>query len=291
MKKSDVKTYLPSAGRCSLMVCACCSYALSLVLFLSPNDVVAGGSSGLAVMIHYLSPVLSMGVLNFCINLPILLFGLKCCGWRFIAKCLLTISVLSAMIDVLSFLPPMTSDPLLASLYGGVCQGVGIGLFVRSQYSSGGTELLAREVKHFVKFVKIPALVGALDAIIVLAGTIVTKNPDNMLHALILIFVSAKVSEVVIMGLGRSKLCFIITDHGAEVSAALIAKSPRGITMLDGQGMYTGNTHNVLFTCVKNHQLPLLRQVVNEIDKQAFVVVSDSVEVRGKGFASLAEKD
>ncbi len=291
MKKADKKDWLFLASNTGMMVLACFSYALSIVLFLSPNSIVAGGASGLAVMFNYLNPALKMGMLTVAFNLPILLISWKFYGWRFITKCLVTISVLGGFIDGLSFLPAMTDNPLLAALYGGVCQGIGIGFFIRSQYSSGGTELLARVVHHFAKIGKIPLWVGLFDAFIVIAGTILTKNPDNMLYALILIFVSTKVSEVILIGIGKSKLCFIVTDRGTEVAAALIAKSPRGITMLSGEGMYTHNEHNVLMTCVKNHQLPQLRKIVEEVDTSAFIIVNDSVEVRGKGFRSLAEKE
>ncbi|MBR2988302.1 MAG: YitT family protein, partial [Clostridia bacterium] len=172
----------------------------------------------------------------------------------------------------------------------GVCQGIGIGLFVRYEFSSGGTELLGRIFARIFKGLKINVLVGILDAIIVVVGAIVTLNPNNMLYALIVVFVSTKVSEVVLVGLEKSKLCIIITDKGAEVSQALIEKSPRGVTMLNGEGMYTHTQHNVVMTCVKPHQLTQLKQIVQSVDENAFVIVNESVEVRGKGFMDLTDK-
>ncbi len=271
------------------MIVAAIAYGTSTALFLAPNAIVAGGVSGLSVMINLLNERIPIGMISIAINIPILLLGLKMMGWKFILKCLLTISVLGVFTDILSMLPAITGDPILASLYGGVCQGIGIGLFVRFEFSSGGTELLGRVVSRVTKVLKIPVCVGILDGIIVVVGAIVTKNPNNMLYALIVIFVSTKVSEIVLVGLEKSKLCIIISDKGAEISAALIEKSPRGVTMLDGEGMYTHKEHNVLLTCVKNHQLTQLKQIVKSVDEHAFIIINESVEVRGQGFQSLDE--
>ncbi|MBO4940060.1 MAG: YitT family protein [Clostridia bacterium] len=281
-KMVDVQGYL-------FMFIAGIAYALSTDLFLAPNAIVAGGVSGLSVLIHLLNEKIPIGLISIAINIPILLLGLKFCGWKFILKCLLTITWLGVATDLLSVLPKMTDDYILASLYGGICQGIGIGLFVRYEFSSGGTELLGRLISRWIKMLKIPVCVGILDGIIVVLGAIFTGNPNNMLYALIVIFVSTKVSELIITGFEKSKLCIIVTDKGAELSDLLLQQSPRGITMLDGKGMYTGNNHNVLLTCVKNHQLTQLKQLVKSVDAKAFIMISEAVEVRGQGFQTLNE--
>ena len=288
MQASKGKISLKQFQGYLFMLIACVAYAVSTALFLQPNAIVAGGVSGLSVLINYLNENIPVGLISIAINIPILLLGIRFCGWKFILKCLLTISVLGVLTDIfLKFLPQMTDDAILASLYGGLCQGVGIGLFVRYEFSSGGTELLGRLISRWVKVLKIPVCVGVLDGIIVVLGAIFTKNPDNMLYALIVIFVSTKVSEIVLVGLEKSKLCIIITDKGAEVSATLLTNSPRGVTMLDGTGMYTMKGHNVVLTCVKNRQLTQLKQLVKSVDENAFIIINDSVEVRGKGFQNL----
>jgi uncharacterized membrane-anchored protein YitT (DUF2179 family) len=164
-------------------------------------------------------------------------------------------------------------------------------MFVKYQFSSGGTELLGRVLAKFIKGLSIPVCVGILDGAIVIFGAIVTQNPANMLHALIVIFVSTKVSEMILVGFDKSKLCIIISDKGAEISAALLENSPRGVTMLEGQGMYTHNERNVLLTCVKNHQLTQLKQIVKSVDEKAFIIINESVEVRGQGFKALGQDE
>lgn len=269
------------------MIVACFAYAASTSLFLAPNGIVAGGLSGLSVLIHLFYEKVPVGLMTFLLNIPVMLLAVKFFGWQFVLKSLLTLAVLSGMTDLLAYVPPITEDKILASLYGGVCQGVGIGLFVRYEFSSGGTELLGRMISQWIKGLKIPLCVGILDGIVVISGAIFTKDPNNMLYALIVIFVSTKVSEVILTGLEKSKLCIVITDKGEELSDMLIHSSPRGVTLLEGTGMYTKKQHNVLLTCVKNRQLTELKQIVKKVDENAFIIINESVEVRGKGFRQL----
>ncbi len=293
----EVKGYL-------FMLIGCIAYGTSTSLFLAPNGIVAGGVTGLAVIINILNTSIPIGMISIVINLPILIFGIKFQGWKFIFRCLVTIVMLGLITDLIEVLNvyfrgttetgkalPITNDGVLAALYGGICQGVGIGLFVRFQFSSGGTELLARLLTRLIKVINIPVCLGVLDGIIVVLGAIVTRNPSNMLYALIVVYVSTKVSEIVLVGLEKSKLCIIISDKGEDISKELIEKSPRGVTMLKGEGMYTHNEHKVLLTCVKNHQLSKLKQIVKDIDEKAFIIINESVEVRGQGFQALNESD
>jgi len=272
------------------MIVGCVFYALSIVLFLEPCGIVAGGVAGLSTLIHLLNENIPIGMLTIAINIPIFLLGLKYTGWKFILRCLLTVGVLGVCTDVLAVLPAMTENALLASLYGGVLQGIALGLFLRFEFSSGGTELLGRVISKWVKIINIPVCVGLCDALIVLSGAIALTSVDNILYALIVIFVSTKLSELVLTGLDKSKLCIIICNKGEEIAKTLIEKSPRGVTMLSGEGMYRHENRDVLLTCVKNRQLTQLRQIVHSVDESAFVIINDSVEVRGKGFTSW-EKD
>ena len=142
------------------MLIGCIAYGLSTSLFLAPNNIVAGGVTGLSVIINFLSENIPIGMISIAINLPVLALGIKFQGWKFIFRCLLTVITLGVVTDILSFLPMLTEDSLLASLYGGICQGVGIGLFIKYDFSSGGTELLGRIISRFVKSLKIPVCVA-----------------------------------------------------------------------------------------------------------------------------------
>ena len=285
----DKKTLKGEAIRYLFMILGCISYSMSIGIFLIPNEIVGGGVSGAASLIE-LETGLPAGIFIVAINLPILILGFRLMGWKFILRCFVTTATLGLCTEVVGYAADLTSlssitdDPILASLYGGILQGIGIGLFVKYETSSGGTELLGRITHHALPFGSIATHVAAFDGFVVLLGAFVRSNPENVLHALILIFVSAKISDIIILGLDKAKMCYIITTKPYEVSDYLIAHSPRGITLVNGVGMYSRTEKGVLLTCVKNRQIVPLRKSVKMIDENAFVIVCEATEVYGKGF-------
>ena len=285
----DKKTLKGEAIRYLFMILGCISYSMSLGIFLIPNEIVGGGVSGAASLIE-LETGLPAGIFIVAINLPILILGFRLMGWKFILRCFVTTATLGLCTEVVGYvadltaLSSITEDPILASLYGGILQGIGIGLFVKYETSSGGTELLGRITHHALPFGSIATHVAIFDGFVVLLGAFVRSNPENVLHALILIFVSAKISDIIILGLDKAKMCYIITTKPYEVSDYLLAHSPRGITLVNGEGMYSRTEKGVLLTCVKNRQIVPLRKSVKTIDENAFVIVCEATEVYGKGF-------
>lgn len=283
------KKYLKEIKRYLFMVVGCLCYAASLGVFLIPNEIVGGGVSGAASLIQILTGW-SAGIFIVLINVPILIFGFRLMGWKFIVRCFITTTVLGLCTELWDYLAEQTTlnqltrNPLLAALYGGLLQGVGIGLFIKYEMSSGGTELLGRITYHAVPFGSIATHVALFDGIVVVAGSFVLKNPENVLHALILIFVSAKVSDMVVMGLSKAKMCYVITTKAEEISEYLISHSPRGVTLINGEGMYSKQPKGVLLTCVKSYQIESLKNTVKQLDQGAFVIVCDANEVYGKGF-------
>lgn len=282
--KYELKRYIA-------MIIACVLFALSLDLFIVSNKIICGTLTGLSTLVNFLiDNKLGIGTLTIIFDIPILLLGLKTQGLKFVLRCLLTIFTLGLITDLLSFLTPITDDKLMASLYGGLFQGVAIGLYCKFNISSGGTELLGRIISEKTKLVSIPVCIGILDGIIVLSGSIVLQNPQNILYAIIVIFVSTVVSDMILTGINKAKLCYIITEKMEEISDALLKNSPRGITGIQGMGMYTKRDKSILLTVVKKHQLQDLRMIVNSIDANAFVIVSETNEVLGKGFKPIGDK-
>ena len=293
MKEKNIspkkKIILKEVKRYLFMVLGCLSYAASLGVFLIPNEIVGGGVSGAASLIQIITN-LPAGIFIVLINAPILIFGFKLMGWKFIVRCFVTTAVLGLCTElwdylaVITKLNQITTNPLLAALYGGILQGIGIGFFIKYETSSGGTELLGRLTHHVLPFGSIATHVAIFDGIVVLVGAFVLKNPENVLHALILIFVSAKVSDLIVMGLSKAKMCYIITTKAEEIADYLIAHSPRGVTLINGEGMYSKQPKGVLLTCVKSHQIESLKGMVKQLDENSFVIVCDANEVYGKGF-------
>ena len=283
------KRILKEIKRYLFMVVGCFCYAASLGVFLIPNEIVGGGVSGAASLIQIITDW-PAGIFIVLINVPILIFGFRLMGWKFIVRCFITTTALGFCTELLDYLAEQTAlnqltrNPLLGALYGGLLQGVGIGLFIKYEMSSGGTELLGRITYHAVPFGSIATHVALFDGIVVVVGSFVLKNPENVLHALILIVVSAKVSDMVVMGLSKAKMCYVITTKAEEISEYLISHSPRGVTLINGEGMYSKQPKGVLLTCVKSYQIESLKNTVKQLDQGAFVIVCDANEVYGKGF-------
>ncbi|MBQ8427256.1 MAG: YitT family protein [Clostridia bacterium] len=199
MKKPSKETLLNETKRYFFMVIGCFSYALSLQMFLIPNKIVGGGVSGAASLIEIITS-LPAGLFIVLLNLPILIFGFRLMGLKFIIRCFITTASLGLATEILSwFVLPITDNAILAAAYGGVLQGIGIGLFIKYETSSGGTELLGRITNHALPFGSIATHVAVFDALVVVIGAIVLKNPENILYALILIFISAKVSDLILL--------------------------------------------------------------------------------------------
>lgn len=286
MLRQTKQKILTETIRFGAMLVGCCLYALGVDCFLVQNEIIGGGASGLATLVYLLTDGnIGIGVMTVAVNIPILLLGLKQMGWKFILASLLTIAVLGAFNELFTIIPNLTDNRILAAVYGGILQGLGIGIFIKFKVSSGGTELLAREINHWFKFLSIPVWLAILDAIIVISGAFAMRDPENIFYALILIFVSAKTSDLFIMGLNKSKQCYIITDYGKEISDSHIRHSPRGVTLIEGKGMYTENEKQVLLTCIRPQQVDQLKAIVRQIDPHAFIIVTDANEVIGKGFS------
>ena len=290
MKKSlafEIKRY-------AFMVLGCLSYALSLKAFLEPNEITAGGVSGAASLIHIVTN-LPTGLFIALINIPILILGWKKMGWAFIVRCLITTACLSLATEFWALVLPkaevlqekLTDDGVLSSLYGGILQGIGIGLFIKYETSSGGTELLGRLTYGLIPVGSIASQAAILDGVVILTGAFVLGRLENVLFALILIFVSTKVTDLLVMGMGKSKLCYIITQKAEEISDFLIHHSPRGVTLINGEGMYTKTPKGVLLTCVKFNQVASLKLWIKQLDENAFVIFTDAKEVYGQGFEHI----
>lgn len=287
MKKETKDMLLNEFRRYFFMVLACCSYALSLQMFLIPNKIVGGGVSGAASLIQIVTG-LPAGLFIVLINAPILIFGFKLMGFKFILRCFVTTATLGVITEIFSwFTPVITENALLAAGYGGILQGIAIGLFIKYETSSGGTELLGRLTYHIVPRGSIATHVAVFDALVVIMGAITLQNPENILHALILIFISAKVSDMIVIGLSKAKMCYIITTKAEEISDFLIANSPRGVTLVNGEGMFSKTPRGVLMTCIKSNQVSHLKASIHKLDENAFVIVTDANEVYGKGFKNI----
>jgi uncharacterized membrane-anchored protein YitT (DUF2179 family) len=289
--KYEIKRYL-------YMILACVIYAFGYYFFLVPNKdlgIISGGFGGLAQILNdylYLGNYAWLAILNF----PFVVIAFFMLGKKFTINCLITIVTLvgvSAIFEIIrdKFDVRLVEDALVACIYGGLCQGIAIGIYCKYRVSSGGTELVGRFLQKLTGKLTIPIYSGILDAIVMGLGAWHLHNISVIFYSLILVFIVTKVSDLVIVGFHKSKLCYVITTKPDEVGDFLVHNSPRGVTKLDGMGMYQHSYRGVLMTVVRNSQVETLKQWVKALDENAFVIVSDTNEVLGNGFKKIGDDE
>lgn len=255
--------------------------ALSFNLFFIPNKIAPGGVGGIATVLHYLFKF-PVGTTMLVLNIPLFLGGIRVHGAGFGFKTLLATVLLSFFIDVLP-LPPLTQNDILASVYGGIIMGIGLGIVFRSDATTGGTDLAAKIVHKFMPYITIGWLLFMIDAsVVTFAG--VVFGPEQALYAIIALFISSYVIDLIQEGLGSAKAFIIISDKADEISKAILHDIDRGVTLLDGKGAYTGRHKDVILCVVSRTEVVKLKELIMLIDNRAFVIIADAREVHGEGF-------
>ncbi|MBP3462335.1 MAG: YitT family protein [Tyzzerella sp.] len=257
--------------------------AIAISMFLVPNKIVNGGASGLATIIYYtigLKPSIS----NAIINGILLLFALICFGRKFVAKTLLSIAGLTILIEVFSYFPPVTDNVLLASIFGAALYGIGIGIVLSQGSTTGGTDIMGRLIQHMRPHWKIGKVLLGVDLFVVFLSLITFKTTEAVLYGIMALFISSNAIDWLMKALNISKLAFVITDKGPEISDYLISTSPRGVTLVDATGGYTHEDRQVLICALKESELPEFQRKILNIDEHAFIIYSESQQIVGNGF-------
>jgi len=260
--------------------------SVAYALFLVPARIAAGGVSGLAVVLHYLWG-LPTGMLVFGMNLPLLVAGyLFLGGARFTMRTLVSVVIFSVTVDPLAhFIHPITHDAFLATLYGGVISGVGIGLVFGQGASTGGTTIVARLLQKVTNLSAGIAQLG-VDAVVVGAAALVF-GPQLALYGLISLFATGKAIDWALEGLSGERVALIVSPAAETISARITRELGRGATLLEGRGGYTGEERPVVMCVLDRAQEPELRALVQSEDPRAFVTVTAATTVLGEGFAPL----
>lgn len=267
--------------RIILVIIGALIFAVGLELFLVPNQVMDGGIVGISIMAAHKFSIPS-GVFIFIINLPFLFLGYKQIGKTFAVTTAIGITVLSVATIYLHNFEPFTTDVLLATVFGGIILGVGVGIVIRFGGSLDGTEILA------ILFTKrLPFSVGEIIMIINLliftaAGFVFTW--EQAMYSVIAYYIAAKMIDIVVEGLDESKSIHIISDYADIIGQAIIDRLGRGVTFLNGQGAYTGDDKKVIFTVVTRIEEAKLKSIVQELDPNAFMSISNAAEVSGGRF-------
>lgn len=257
--------------------------ALALNMFLIPNKVAAGGTSGLATVLHHTFG-LPVGITMIAMDVPMFLLSVKLLGARFGVNTLLGAGILAITIDLTApYVPLLTQDLLLNSLYGGVLSGIGMGIVFKFKGTTAGTDLAAAIINKLTGISVGKALLTVDLFVIALAG-IVFGSAELSLYGIISLFVTTQIIDLVQEGPSAAKAFFIMSRSSQAVADAIMNELGRGVTLLAGRGGYTQDNREVVFCVVSTREVSQVKELVYRIDSQAFVIVTDAHEVLGKGF-------
>lgn len=266
----------------------CVLGAAAYPMFLTPNHIAPGGVTGVAVILNYLW-AWPVGIVSLLINIPLFIAGYRTMGRLFAFRSLIATLLFSLLIDILP-LAPMTEDPLLSTLFGGVLLGAGLGMILRGGATTGGTDMLAKMVHRRMQFISTGTFLFLFDFLVVTASGIVVGT-TAALYALINIYVSARVIDGVVMGFSGDKACFIISPAWNKIMHRIMEEMDRGVTLLSARGGYTGEERPTLYCVISRPEIMTLKKIVREEDESAFMTVMDAVEAIGDGFSGIQDNE
>ena len=264
-------------------------FAFGFAVFLMPNDMNAGGISGLAQVIVELIGVGSVGTISILINLPLFVLGGLKIGKRFFAGSLLGMVLSSVLIDLFALLQIPAQEPLISVLYGGVLSGLGLGLVFVCGTSTGGSDILVRLLKLRWRNVPIGQISMSFDAIVVVLTGIVFGDISKALYTGIAVFLTGQVVDAVVYRFDYSKVALIISKQHRQIAHRIGVQLDRGATFLHGEGSYSHAQTEVVLTVVKKQQVAELKELVTHIDPEAFIIVQEAHQVLGEGFSHYSK--
>lgn len=252
--------------------------AVGLEIFLVPNNIIDGGIVGISIISSYLSKV-PIGVFTFVLNIPFLFIGYKQIGKTFVISSIFSITVFSASTFFLHPVPSLTDDVTLASVFGGIILGAGVGLILRYGGSLDGTEIIAIIITKN-SLLSIGQLVMGFN-IVIFSSAAIFLGWDRALYSMLAYFVAHKAIDIVVEGFDEVKAVTIICDNGEEISEAITARLGRGVTFMEGRGGFTKEKKTILYSVVTRLEISKLRSIIYEKDKNAFVTINDVADVMG----------
>lgn len=257
--------------------------AIAVSFFLLPNELSAGGFSGIATIMYYIFEI-PMGTTILLLNIPLFIIATFKIGKMFFVKSIIGTISISVFIDVLDKFPPLTGDKILACVYGGILSGIGTALILRAHSSTGGSDLTSVIIKQYKPMFREGKLITIIDFIIVLLNIIFLGKIEIGLYSAIAIYLMGKVIDILFEGIYFTKLLFIISDKSEEISNSIKINAKRGVTAFYGKGMYTNEEKLILMCAIGRSDLSQVKTIIKKIDQNAFIIITNSREVLGMGF-------
>ena len=270
------------------ILAGCLIGGMAYPCFLTPNRIAPGGLTGVATILNHLFrwPV---GMVSLILNIPLFILGYRSMGKVFAFRSLVSTLLFSLSIDILP-MGMVTEDPLLATIFGGVVLGVGLGLIIRGGVTTGGTDMIAKMLHKHLPFLSVGFILFIVDCIVIVAAAILIGGNEALL-AIICIYVSSKVIDAVMGGFTSDKACYIMTDQYEKVTGRILRELERGATLLYARGSFSGQDRPVILSVIGRSELPRLKNMVREEDPHAFMIVTEAFEALGEGFRALDEEN
>lgn len=268
-------------------------YAVGLYYFIEPSNTAPGGVSGIALLINYCTGF-PIGIASALINLPLLVLGLIFLGKDFILKTLLSVASFTVIYDYVLTplqLPCYEGERLMACIFGGVVTGLGLGLVFQAAGSTGGTDVISKLLQRVFPHLQIGRLLMLVDLMVVFASILVYRSTESALYAIIVIYANSQMINLVVYGGDSGRLLYVFSDRYREITDAILSSLDRGVTLLDGEGGYTGKGKKVVMCALRKTEYHKFKRLVRSIDPDAFIIAAESYEVMGEGFKSVSSDD
>jgi uncharacterized membrane-anchored protein YitT (DUF2179 family) len=270
-----------------LILLGCTINGLAYALFLIPHHFVPGGVSGIAIILNYFAG-LPVGALILVLNVPVFLLGLKTMGKKYVLNSLAGMVVSSVFIDLFNkvlHLPSATDNPILASIYGGVMLGIGLGIVFRGRASTGGSDIIGMILSKYTGM-SLGYGIMVTDFVVISASGFALHSLEAPLYGYLVLFLSTKVIDMVLEGWNYSKLVIITSTRTDEIADFILRGLDRSGTALRSRSLYLSREGELILTVIHRKQLADLRDFIKKTDPEAFVIINDTYDVLGKGFKS-----
>jgi len=262
-------------------------FALGYAVFLIPHRIVPGGVSGIAMILRFLygTPV---GIMAILFNIPLFIIALRVLGVQFGVRSIGAIIYTNLLIDFLVYkvqLKTPTDNVVLAALYGGILLGIGLGLIFRGDASTGGTDIVGQVFSRHTNL-SVGMWIMIVDFAVITTAGITTHSIELALLGYLALFLSSKVIDLILEGIDYARAAFVVSTKTDKITGQIYEKMKRGVTILDGHSPYSGEKRPVLMCVITKKETPFFKSMVQHVDKDAFVILTDVFEVLGKGFRS-----
>lgn len=267
------------------IIIGCIICALSYAVFLIPHQIVPGGVTGIAMLLHFLyhTPV---GLAAIILNIPLFIIAIRILGVSYGIKSVIAIFITNLLIDFLVYtikIPTPTNNTVLAALYGGLLLGAGLGLVFRGGASTGGTDIVGQILTRFTNL-SVGMWIMIVDFVVITLAGVTTGSFELALLGYLALFLSSKVIDLVLEGMDYARAAFIISTKQDKIINGIYDKMRRGVTVLDGYSPYTKEKRPVIMCVITKKETHIFKSLIKDIDDNAFVILTDVFEVLGQGF-------